>query len=115
MATSKTKFTKAFAGKNTTPKGVMPEDMLTRHGLRDVALNGATDASYKMRRHGRKMKKMFEGVKVYRALAHKVYEPQLASTLKHAVHFLVTPLGKGGAPLTGVDMVAERREADVGA
>lgn len=87
-----------YKGKNTTPAGVMPEDMATRHGLTGAAFCGASDASYKKTyRHNRKVKAMFQTVKHYRQMVHGVQAPRLASTLRNAVHYLIEPMSRGNS------------------
>jgi len=89
-----------FKGKRDTPAGVMPEDMAIRHKLVGIEFCGACDPSYKkVYRRNRRIKELFQMAKTYRLMVHGVHERKLASTLRHAVHFLVEPMARssGGA------------------
>jgi hypothetical protein len=95
MAYIKNKFVNPYVGKKNTPAGVMPEDMLKRHGLLSASGNGTTDKTYAKRTQGdRAAKRMFEATKIYRALVHKVFQPKLASCLKHGTHYLREKMGR---------------------
>ena len=83
-----------YAGKNKTPAGILPPDHAKRHGLTST-MYLAGDPSYKkIYRHNRKGKKLFEQVKTYRTLAHKVVEPRLSNSLRLAVHYLLEPMAR---------------------
>ena len=84
-----------YVGKAVTPAGIMPEDKLVRFKLK-AEYNTPGDVSRRRDHSGnRKIKKMFEGIKHYRQMAHGCQEKRLPSALRLAVHSLLVPITKG--------------------
>ncbi len=86
--------TSTYAGKNVTPKGIMPPDMVKRHKLtlNTPSQDGVFRRTY---RHNRKMKQLFELTKTYRQLVHKSNEARLPQCFRDAIHYLVEPISRG--------------------
>lgn len=84
-----------YLGKDTTPEGIMPPDHLARHKL---AVNTPGDVSFRRPyKHNRLVKRIFEQTKRYRQFVHGVNEDRLATPLRLAVHYLISPMSRGSS------------------
>ena len=79
-------------GSNVTPAGIMPPEMLKRHGL--TQYNSPGDRSYTRYRKARSFKYLIQLLKGYRLQVHGVLEDHLATPLVLGTHYMVTPMAR---------------------
>ncbi len=84
----------SYKGKNVTPAGILPPDMLVRHKIKPEHNTPGDASTVKRYYHNRKAHKLFRLVKTYRQLVHKCHEPRLSRSLRLATHYLMEPMSR---------------------